>query len=266
MSELLFRVLNDNYEEAHIAEKIWEEHYVNHRSDIRNNSLVIGRYSVLPHYEELEYDLKTFNSTLINSSKQHRWIANFAYYQEFQLITPQSWQSLVNCPWDGPFVVKGNTNSKKWSWNTKMFAPDKKTALNIGADLAADDFIGPQGIIYRQYIPLKIFEIGLNGLPFSNEWRFFFLRNTLIDYGYYWSCAEKLRNNDELPNIAIEFAYEIARIASLHCNFFVIDIAEKEDGGWILIELNDGQMSGLSTIEPNNFYRKLLDVIVDFEA
>ena len=55
----------------------------------------------------------------------------------------------------------------------------------------------------------------------------------------------------------LKFADKIAEIASYYTTFFVLDIAEKRDGGWILIEMNDGQMSGLSMNDPDIFYKNL---------
>lgn len=38
-------------------------------------------------------------------------------------------------------------------------------------------------------------------------------------------------------------------------NFVTIDIARKEDGSLIIMELGDGQVSGLQQIEASDFYR-----------
>lgn len=230
------------------------------RSEPPAYSTVIGRYSVLPFYSELEVDLcNVDNSKLINSYAQHRWISNFDYYETMEDITPRTWRDgeMPRCEYDGPFVVKGATNSRKFRWDTHMFARDKRRAIEIGAELSCDDLIGPQGLIYRKYIPLKTFEVGINGLPFTNEWRFFFLGKKLIAHGYYWSTAEKpeLATMDER---GLALAQKVANRASKHVNFFAVDIAEKADGsGWILIELNDGQMAGLSEIDPYVFYKNL---------
>jgi hypothetical protein len=56
---------------------------------------------------------------------------------------------------------------------------------------------------------------------------------------------------------ALSFADEVARIASRHVRFFVLDIAEMEHGGWTLIEINDGQTSGLSENDPHELYGNL---------
>jgi len=43
-------------------------------------------------------------------------------------------------------------------------------------------------------------------------------------------------------------------------NFYVIDVAKTQSGEWIVIELNDGQFSGLSAIDPNDLYMNLKTV------
>ena len=55
----------------------------------------------------------------------------------------------------------------------------------------------------------------------------------------------------------LAFADKVAAIASENADFFVLDIAEKEDGGWILIEVNDGQQSGLSENDPDVLFSNL---------
>jgi len=220
------------------------------------DSLVISRYSCLPYYEELESDLLNLGSGLINSYEQHRWIANFEWYWDLKEHTPKTWtdNDFYRAP-QGKYIVKGRTNSKKAQWNTHMYASNKKEALCVASMLLQDSFIGPQGVVYREYIPLKTFEVGINGIPFTNEHRFFFYKTIPLTWGYYWDCAEN--TSVETPNEAFDFACEVAKIVSEHVNFFALDIAETKEGEWILIEVNDGQMSGLSVCPPDCLYRAL---------
>ena len=222
------------------------------------DAFIIPRYSYLPFAKELEEDLIINGCSVINSYKQHRWIANFEYYGALEAFTPKTWDEYTfqDCVDPGPFCVKGKTNSRKFSWKRLMFAKDKKEAVHIGCELLEDSMIGEQEIIYRKYIPLKTFEIGINGLPFSNEWRFFFLGEKMLSYGYYWSCAEKA-SEYQITDEGIAFAQKIAKIAAEHVNFFVLDIAETVEGEWILIEVNDGCQSGLSMNDPDVLYSNL---------
>lgn len=235
-------------------------HTIRLRSKIPNGSLVIPRYSSLPYYREFEQDVLAKNSKVINTYNQHYYIANFDWFPPLAKYTFKTWDdsSFYDAP-EGSYIVKGRTNSRKHRWNTHMFAKTKKDAIRLGADLAGDELLGPQGIIYREYVPLKTFQIGVNGLPFTAEWRFFFYRQKMIASGYYWSNSDYI--DVPYPPDIDEFTQKIAN-ETLFPTFYVLDVAEKADGGYILVEMNCGTMSGLSTIPPDVFYRGLRDAIL----
>ena len=73
------------------------EHY---RSRITSGCCVIGRYSVLPYYNELEEDLAYNGSYLINSYEQHKWIADFQWYEVLKDFTPETWTDYDFCRCD----------------------------------------------------------------------------------------------------------------------------------------------------------------------
>ena len=262
---ILFRTDWTTEEEFRIAEKYFP--VVKSRS-LCKNQIVIGRYSCLPFYRELEEDLKYNDCKLVNSYEQHRWIANFDYYNVLKDYTFETWDDTNFCfaP-EGEYVVKGRTNSRKFQFKKMMYAPNKRIALEIACELINNDpMILEQGIIYRKYVPLKTFEIGMNGLPFSSEYRLFFFGDRELCNGYYWSLAENAEKY-ETPDEGIIFAKKIATIVSEYTKFFVLDIAEKEAGGWVLVEINDGGCSGLSMCNPGELYKNLFDDIkisIDF--
>lgn len=222
---------------------------------------VIPRYSALPYYKDLEKDIDNLGGKLINSYEQHRWIANFEWYNVLKEFTPETWDdtNFFSAPQNQQYIVKGRTNSKKFSWNKQMFAESKRQAIDIGCDLMTDSMIGEQGIIYRKYVPLETYEIGLNGLPFTNEWRFFFYRTNLLASGYYWSNSEK--TDHIIESEGIEFARRIALIIINYINFVVIDIGKTKSGDWVIIELNDASMSGLSECRADELYSSLKKVL-----
>lgn len=252
---ILFRKDIHSEKEMAIASKYFE---VIESRVLCGGSYVIGRYSVLPFYQELENDLELNGCRLTNSYVQHKYIADFHWYSDMRAVTPTTWfdDTFSMSTETGPFVIKGKTNSRKHQWNTLMYAETRRDASLIAAELSNDPHIGTQGIVYRKYIPLRTFEIGINGLPFTNEWRFFFFRKTLLTYGYYWTTLDD-RSAPEMTVEGIQFAQKCADCVSHKCEFFVLDIAERAEGGWILIEVNDGQMSGLSECNPDILYATL---------
>lgn len=220
--------------------------------------LVIGRYSVTPCYDELERDLSLIGARLVNTFEQHRWIPSFDYYDAVRDYTPETWteETFRYCAYEGPFVVKGKLRSKKVDWATRMFAPTKDDALRLAALLKEDSEIAEQGVVYRRYVPLRTYEVGRNGLPYANEWRFFYFGRTLLSHAFYWSISDAAPQA-EVDAACLEKANEIAAIVADHATFFTLDLAETADGRWILIEINDGQTSGPSEHDLDELYRNL---------
>lgn len=244
------------------------------RMDIPAGAPVIGRYSVLPYYDELEFDLTTKNAWLLNTHHQHKWIADARSWSSpgttLEGLTPRTWEEsdFYHLP-EGAYVVKGLTNSRKHQWATRMYAPDKASVLKVANSLRDDTLLSEQGLIARQYVPLKKLGEGLNGLPVTNEWRTFWLATGRtgsrsvqeIAHGFYWSSHSEVLEAATYPIEAQRVAQAAAKLVAEEASFFVLDLAETEDGRWIVIEVNDGQMSGLSMIDPTEFYRNLSDAL-----
>lgn len=251
---ILFRSEYNLEEEKNIAKQYLP--LVESRIDLKD-SLVIGRYSVLPYYQELERDLLQQGSKLINSHQEHLYIANFEYYFDLEQYTPTSWFRLEDIrDKQGPFILKGVTNSRKHEWN-KFFAKDFDEAVKVYCELKNDSLIGNQDIVIRRFEKLKSYGTSLSGIPFANEWRFFFYKEHLLSYGFYWTGLENRPQKKDIDSEAIKLARKVAMVAKDKVNFFVVDVAQKENGEWILIELNDGQQSGLSDNDPKELYSNL---------
>lgn len=252
MVEILFRKNKSNLKEFEAACKYFK--VKTNRTDMCYAN-ILPRYSALPFYDELYDDVLYEHSMLVNSIEGFNYIANFEYYYDIRDFTFKTWFDIYDVP-DIPLVIKGVTNSKKFQWDTHMFCKDKQDAIQKTSLLQQDSMICDQPIIYRKYEKLKTFEIGINGLPFTNEWRFFYYKDKLIDYEYYWTIADK----PELATIstaAILMVQNVANIVSKKNNFFSIDVAEIETGGWKIVEINSGEQSGLQSINPDSFYKNL---------
>lgn len=253
---ILMRVSRDRKDEQKIAEQSFPVYEL--RTKVPPNSLVIGRYVNLPYHYELEQDIINLNSRLINSTLEHQYVANFDYYEDLKDVTFETWMNLEDVPCNRhseSFIVKGRTNSQKQAWNSLMFAQNFKAASRISAELRCDSFIGPQGIIIRKYEELETFEISeINGMPFSNEWRIFYYKGKRLAYGYYWSNIDDwtkvtLATPDFELN-GLKFADKIAERIIDKIPFVCIDIAKKQNGDWVLVELNDGCQAGLNDSVP----------------
>lgn len=216
-----------------------------------------------------EEELKLKNSKLINSYDQHLWIANMFDWAgqngELKDFTPIAYSNIFEIKEEGSFVVKGATNSRKHQWNTCMFAETKADIGRVISNLMKDSLIADQKIAIRPYVPLETIDIGINGLPITNEWRTFWFvkdrRAHLVGKGFYWSSFEELQNEVSFDTEGEKFANFIAQKVSKFANFFVLDLAKTKEGNWILIEINDAQMSGLSLVSHEDLYKNIYKVI-----
>lgn len=248
-------------DEAAVAEKYLPTYRL--RSQIPPGSLVIGRYSVIPYYKELEEDLIANGSCMVNSYQQHAWIADLKeWYQDLRGLTPKTWFSLAEIPEEGPFVLKGATNSRKFEWNTHMFARNKREAIEVYRRLSQDGLVGEQDIYIRQFVPLRKVAEGLNGLPISEEYRFFILDGKILSGGFYWtSHMDDLTADYSAARVSQDYIQTVIDRIGSNARFVVVDIGIKEDGDPVTIELNDGQMSGPSDNNLDVLYSEMKKVL-----
>lgn len=238
------------------------------RVDNEPEWLVIGRYSVLPYYNELVKDLRIRGAKLVNNYEQHQFLADLGqWYEVLKEVTPKTWGSRFDTlPKDKSFVLKGQTNSKKFSWDTHMFAKDKEAVQIVLSRLLDDTLIGRQDIYVREYTPLVTYCHGINGLPITKEFRFFVLYGEILCAGFYWSShieevteanGGKLPSIEEVPTLLLN----IITTKLDHIPFYTVDVAQTVAGDWIVVDLNDGQMSGLSEISPRALYMSMYNTL-----
>lgn len=259
---ILWRSCGKEYEaEKEVAEKYFK--VVTSRTDLHcKNSLVIPRYSSLPFYNELEQDLHNLESGLINTYRQHRYVADISnWYLDLEQITPKTWFSLEEVPEDvGPVILKGETNSKKNMWKTHMFAKNKTEAVETFLRLQQDTLLGQQQIYVREFVPLVSYANDIvTGMPVTKEFRFFCLGKEVLCGGYYWSSnLEDVGFVPDYKEVPKKFLDEVLERIDGKIRFVVVDVGQVEaTGEWIVVELNDGTMSGLSECDPDMLYSKL---------
>lgn len=264
MEVILYRDDSGWKYESESAQKYFK--CVKSRMEIKSGDLVIPRYSILPFYKEQEYDINYVGARLINTYDQHLYVADLKnWVEDLKDITPQTWDNVASIPDDGPFILKGETNSKKHHWKELMFAPNKIKAIEVAGKLYSDSMLQYQNIYVRKYIPLKTYMIGLQELPITKEFRFFFYKDVLLSGDYYWSShideLKEMGIEPDVNDVPISFLNKIADKVKDNINFWVVDVAQTEDDEWIVIELNDGQMSGISCNEPDVLYKNLKSAI-----
>lgn len=232
-------------------------------TDIKKDDFVIYRYSLFPFPLDQEKEILNIGAKPINTYGQHRYAADLQnYVYDLKELTPLTWSDLKDLPEEGPFILKGETNSRKSNWNKDMFASNKKEAIEIYGRLCDDSLIGHQKIYTRKYIPLHTYMTGIGGIPITEEYRFFAAYGEVICGEYYWqNYVDELKEKPNPDNVPREFLNEVLSRINGKINFVVIDVAKTQEGNWIVIELNDGCCSGLSCNDPNVLYKNLKVVL-----
>ena len=190
------------------------------------------------------------------------------WYEDFKDLTPRTWFQASDVPSSvaGPFVLKGATNSRKHKWSTHMFAAAREDIGPVMLRLLDDPLISEQGVYVREYEPFVAHGTGINGLPITEEYRFFCLDDEILAGGFYWSeHAEDLLAKGRagvVRNAPTAFVRKsvLPRLKN-KIRFVVIDVARREDGVWRLVELNDGTMSGLGCTDADVLYSRLSEVL-----
>lgn len=234
------------------------------RMEVQRGDLVIGRCCMVPFYAEVARDIELAGGRPINSLAEHQYVADLGeYIGDLGDLTPKTWRSLAEAPKDGgPFVLKGETNSKKHAWNTHMFAKDWKAAGEVYGRLTQDGLIGEQRIYIRQYVPLMQLGESIGGCPITKEFRFFVYHGVVLSGGFYWHAFEDdvLAQGGKIPScyeVPKRFLFSAIDLVKDKVPFVVIDVAQGADGRWWVIELNDGQQSGLSANKPEVLFPAL---------
>ena len=153
-------------------------------------------------------------------------------------------------------LVKDYVKSEKYYWHEACFIPDASDRKSV--EKITKRFLElrgrflNEGLVFREFVELEYLpESQSVQMPLAREFRLFFLKGKLLALLPYW---DKTKYNGELPDIQ-HFTEIASRIKSI---FFTMDVAKSKKGKWLIIELGDGQVSGIpETADLKDFYRKL---------
>ena len=218
----------------------------------RGWTLTAAQYSAL-------YDaLMSRGLQLINNANQYRYTQYLP--NSIPLIkayTPQtiwmetdakklSYSSIMELllPFAGrPLFLRDYANSEKFYWSQAAYIPsasDKQAVTSVISRFLqrrGKQFEG--GLVFREFVEFKrVMETSGDKMPMIKEYRLFFLDGNLISRLRYWEAAEQA--GDEPP---AELFADTAR--QVQSRFFTMDIAQRADGEWQIIDLGDAQLAKL---------------------
>lgn len=220
-------------------------------------------------YEALYQGLLDKNVKLTNTPSEYshcHYLPNS--YSRIESITPKSnWTTnlneksileLTNEFGGNSIIVKDFVKSEKHNWDDACFIPnasDKskvKSVVDRFIELRGDSI--NEGIVFRQFEELEFLtQHSKSGMPLTKEFRIFFHNNEVVKVFDYWDEGEYGETKPELNKFK-----DIAK--NIDSNFFTMDVAKKKNGDWIIMELGDGQVSGLpDNANTDSFYLKLFE-------
>ena len=156
-----------------------------------------------------------------------------------------------------PLIVKDHMKSAKEAWLEACFVPEGasfdvfKSICEELRDRRGESFAN--GFVIRPFIPLKRLGAHWTGSPISEEYRMFFWKGERILSAPYFEIG-----SDDIPDFS---AYDVLgdRIDS---SFFVADVAIRETGEPVLIEVNPAGCAGFPPqLHPIEFYEKLAQIV-----
>lgn len=213
------------------------------------------------------------NIWLITTPTQYRFAHYLPYnYKVLEDLTPKSlWlpadatieeiMAALEVFGSKPVIVKDFVKSQKHFWHSACFIPD--ASLQSEVQRVVNNFIDFQGefleggLVFREYID-DLVSVGnheRSGMPITKENRIFVLNNEVMVSGKYWTAM-----SDDPEPLPVGFINNV--ISRIDARFWTLDIAQKTNGGWIVMEIGDAQVSGLlDTINTDKFYEKLKEIV-----
>lgn len=200
---------------------------------------------------------------LVNSPEQYRLAMEFdKFYPHVKDITPKSIiiQHLDELTDDVtfPVFVKGAVKSNKSKGWDSVVANNISELKILAKQIFSHQNFSRGKLIIRELVHFKQIATDPNGFPINREYRAFLYKGELLAYGFYW---DEYRDSNPLTKQDKQDILALLKSVSSRIGtpFLAVDIGQLENGDWIVIEIGDGQFSGLSQIPVLELWSKIKD-------
>ena len=172
-------------------------------------------------------------------------------------LTRAATQTLVSPFGDKPIIIKDFVKSRKHEWNEAFFMPSAgdldhvERVTSTFIERQGEDLAG--GVVYREFVPLaSVGKHPLSGISLSLEYRAFVFQGKLLMSTPYWDDADYTEVSPPYEDY-LPFVRDLSPFLSM-------DIAQTAEGDWIIVEVGDGQVSGLAdNVDVEEFYKRLAE-------
>jgi ATP-grasp domain, R2K clade family 3 len=226
----------------------------------------VGRFGAVENYEELYGNLLECGVRLIHSPEMYQACSDLpTWYPRLAGLTPQSWWFDVApdaetagslAGW--PLFLKGSRQTSRHNAKLSIVRTPAEYTAAISS-FSKDKMLHWQQIVIRRFERLRplVAEMG-ERIPASFEFRTFWWRGALVGAGPYFAAFTKYDWNETEKRVALDLAEDAARRSEVI--FVVVDVAQREDGSWIVIEINDAQESGYTGIQPLTLWQNIVEI------
>lgn len=153
-------------------------------------------------------------------------------------------------------IVKDYVKSEKHYWHEACFIPDARNsehALKVVKrflELRGSNLEG--GLVFRKFETFR--QIGNHSkskMPLTEEYRAFVLDGKIVSVMNYW-------DETDYPGSRPDGQAVLSMVSGVSSRFFTVDFARLDNGAWMVVELGDGQVSGLpDNADVMRFYQSL---------
>lgn len=172
------------------------------------------------------------------------WTPRTVWTREVGPGAEDAWMRLLEPFGDRPVLVKDFVKSRKHEWAEACFIPsanDRAAVSRVARrflELQGEDL--NEGLVFREFVDfVPLAGHPRSGMPRVREFRTFILDGQPLLEVPYWDDVDRADAGPALNG----FAEVFSRVRS---RFFTADLAQRrEDGRWMIVELGDGQVSGL---------------------
>lgn len=159
-----------------------------------------------------------------------------------------------------PWFIRGAMLSNKKKGVEACVAQTLGDARRIVVELLDNAHLSRGRVLIRELLTLRTAPIHGYGLPAGREYRVFLYRGEVMGHGFYWPY---LLDFHALALDEEQAVLDLARAAAarLPAPWVSVDIAQRQDGRWILLETGDPQFSGLGLMSGEAMLRRLVAAV-----
>lgn len=228
--------------------------------------MAVSRAGPRAHYQLFYDNLLKDGVQLIHDPATHLLCSELPqWYPLIEGFTPRSmWfdaipdVETIMAHFDLPIFVRGSEKTRRHSKRLSIIENAVDYA-HMRQTYVQDGVLKYQQFVCREFVSLrKVADAKGDLIPASFEFRTFWWRGQFVGSGRYWVNAPPYDWTEREKADAIALAEQVA--AALPVTFLVVDVGQRTDGKWTVIEVNDGQDCGYAGVSPFALWKNIIAI------